>query len=649
MRNAVFTFQTRGILNMSNRSIALGKFRLQIPHLVVIIDIALLIAGFIFTAFNGTVSGVCFCLAILTAYYGCIVYFLSLCGTKKYIIGNEKSILFLLIVGILFVFAVISRDRFVYFWDYRSYWSLCLQECNSFFTQPLETMHRLYSDINAVEYNSLIPALEALPMRIIGTSFLSYTILTFLMFGFPMSFVLSVAINKLQEKCGFKSAPLWVTMLIILCVPSTLTPLLDGYCDISVLFLIAVLWMLTFSFDWYSFNIKFCTAISIVLLLILFERRYFAFFVVGYVVGLCVYGVIQFIQERKSIKYFFANLFCIGAFCSAVLLSFFRDFLVRGIFNNYAVAYSAYSTGDNFDKAVSVLSYFGLILMILAIIGCVALLVSKKGRAYLAFLVISPAISAFLFFRIQSMGIHQQYVVLSQGLILLVIGIYKMIYSMRKDVLKKTAAVTAAAFLTVNFTYGFSLFPDFNSKVHSSILSQLDYKPKVRDDIIQLQMLKQELRSMADENKSKVYVVSSSILFNDDIIRALSLPDDLNGAQFLNLCSNVDLIDGFRTGFFNSNIIVVADPAQYHLRPSDQQVVGILANEFLNNGKIGQHFSYIKEYQIDGGVKVKIYKKKAPYTKDDLTYLSRKFDAVYPQYPDLFKNRILSYPLDQQK
>lgn len=634
---------------MPNQSITLGKYRIKIPYCVIAIGIILLDAGFIFASSNNMAAGICFCLAILTAYYGFIVYILSLCETEKYIRGNEKGILFLFIIGILFVFAVISKDRFIYFWDYRSYWSLCLQECNSFFTEPLTTMHRLYSDINTVEYNSLIPALVALPMRIIGTSFLSYTILYFVMFGFPMSFVLSVAINKLQEKCGFNSAPLWMSMLIILCVPSTLTPLLNGYCDISVLFLIAVLWMLTFSFDWYSFNIKICTAISAVLLLILFERRYFAFFVAGYVVGLCAYGIIRSIQERQSMKYFLYNLLYIGVFCSAILLLLFRDFLVRGIFNNYAVAYSAYSTGDSFNKAVSVLSYFGLILMLLVIVGGAVLLISKKGRPYLAFLILSPIISAFLFFRIQSMVMHQQYVVLSQGLILLIMGISKIVYSIRKDVLKKTATISVAFFLTVNFIYGFSLFPDFSSKVQSNIFSQLVYKPKIRGDIIQLQKVRQDLESMANENKSKVYVVSSSILFNDDILREMYLPDDLSGAQFINPCSNVDLIDGFRVDFFDSDIIAVADPAQYHLRSSDQQVVGILANEFLNNGRIGQHFSFVREYQIDGGVKVKIYKKKTPYTKDDLVYLSEKFNAAYPQYPDLFKNRILSYSLDQQR
>lgn len=497
-------------------------------------------------------------------------------------------------------------------------------------------------------YNKLIPVLLSLPIKILGTSFAAYQIIVFIMFGFPMTFVLSVAIDRLLIKCGCKSFPIWVSMLIILAVPSVLIPLLNGYCDIADLFVAVVLLTFTFNVDWFSFQIKNNSIVSVLLLLIVFERRYFGFFVVGYVFGLCIFGLINFIQNKRSIRSFVLNLLYIGMFCLVILFLFFRQLLWREIFNNYAVAYSAYSVGDIFDNIIMVKNYFGNILLLFTIIGCVFMLISKKVRPYAGFLIMSVLVTALSFFRVQSIGIHQQYVLLSQAIIFLVFGVYQTVNVIKKIHIRRAAATAITVLITATFAYSYNMLPRINYNVQYKLFSQLTYKPRVRHDIMQLQLLRQDLETMANETQSKAYVISSSLILNDDILQLLYLPDELDGAPFFSASAQVDLIDGFPTAFLNSDVVVVADPVQYHLRSSDQQVVGILANEFLEDGKIGQHFEYVKEYEIEDGVKVKIYKKKTPFMQDDLIYLSEKFDASYSQYPDLFKNRILSYPLEQQ-
>lgn len=630
---------------MQNRPLQFMK--LKKPYMFFICDASLWLSGVLFAAAHSSlcnvISGVSFSLALLLAYCGCIIYSLHKCNIGNFLTGQGKYLYPLLIVGMLFVFAEGTREHFVYFWDYGYYWTLCIQESTNLFLQPVQTLYGLFTSINNDAYNYLIPALMALPIHLIGASYVSYILLIFILFAFPMALVLPLVIHRLLEICGLPQLPLLGSILLILCVPNTLVPLLNGYCDISVLLLVGILWLLTFSFDWFAFHAKEAAVIAALLLLILFERRYFGFFVVGYAFGLCAFGIVKWIQDRKPIRYFLLNLVCIGGVCLAVLLLFFRDFLLRSLVNNYSVAYSAYSAGGIFADFLELQGYYGYVLILLALVGVVALLLLKRGRSYAAFFITSAFVTAYTFFRVQSMGMHQQYVVLTQGLILLAVGISAIYAAVRKKVWRKIVAAAAAAFLAVNFACSFSLIPDFTPDFQSQALSQMTYKPKVRTDIPQLQEMEQNLAAMAEQEKARVYVVSSSTIFNDDVLQELYLPDKLSAAPFVVPSSHVDLRDGFPEGFMVADIVVVADPPQYHLSPSDQQVVGILANEFLNNGRIGQHFSFVKNYHLDNGVTAKVYQKKTPITNDDILYLSQKFNAAYPKYPDLFKNRIEKY------
>jgi hypothetical protein len=65
------------------------------------------------------------------------------------------------------------------------------------------------------------------------------------------------------------------------------------------------------------------------------------------------------------------------------------------------------------------------------------------------------------------------------------------------------------------------------SKLGNILYSNEFYQPKIRTDIAQLQLLDNDLKSMSDSSGSHIYVVASSTILNDDILRKLYLPDTL--------------------------------------------------------------------------------------------------------------------------
>jgi len=624
--------------------------------ILIIVDIVFWFFGFVFGTFNKTIftnlSGIFFCLAILIAYYGLLFYVLSIRDNRKYWQDESTKILFLFIIFSGFVFILSSKERFIYFWDYGNYWYKSLEYSQELFSKPISALFSLFTSINNDEYNLLIPALLTLPMKIIGKSYVAYVLIIFSMFAFPMSLFLSLSINRLLHKFTFSKNKVWVNILIILIFPGTLIPILMGYPDVAGLLFISALWLLTFSVNWFSFNIKSNTAIGILLVLILFHRRYYAFFVVGYIIGLIAYVFFRSIRENKlcvkeKVKNFLLNLIYIGGFSLTILLTFFREFIIRGINSNYVLAYSAYKQGNLTINLQRVLLYFGILTLLLIIIAIIFLASSSASQAYLIFIVLSSFITVFLFLRIQSFSLHHYYLILSQSCFLIIIGIFYMVRITSKSKFKILWITALFLPLVFNFFHTYSLFPKSNNTFINKLVSYYDYEPRIRNDVPDIMEIYNYLNSYWNEQQSKVYVIASSVDFNDDILRKLFLPDQLNAAPFLSIVSHVDLRDGFPIDFLYSDLVLVAEPIQYHLNPEDQQVIGILANEFFYNGIIRKHYIFLTEFKIKNDICIKIYEKQTEFSSVDLSYLSEKFNSVYPEYPELFRNKILSIDTGQ--
>lgn len=615
-----------------------------------LVSIILFLIGVLF-AYNekpqyAVLAGTLICISILGLYFGVISWSLEICGFFdffKKISKKELVLSFLVLIStFLFTFAEVGRDRFVYFWDYGGYWGVTIEQSRNFFINPFQTLHDLYSTINASEYNNIIPSLLALPMKIVGESFISYVTLIMFMFILPMSLVISFSIHKILVKANLKTISLPVTLLVTLSVPFLFTPLFFGYLDATCLLAASVLWLILIDYDWKKFDYKKALAMALMLLIVVLQRRYFAFYAVSYIVALSIPMLCKIVINKSSrkelIKYFLMNMAFVGFFCLIILIILFRGFLEQSIFNNFSLAYSAYSSGSNFDKFLDVGKSFGLFSYGIMLVGFLIGLLKKGTRFISLSLGLSFIITQILFFRIQNMGPHHKYLLYTQLILLTLIAvgvIYN--YILQKYIRRVIVTVLTVLFIT-NFMYTFRFIPQ--SHLGSLLYSVESYQPKIRTDIPQLQLLANDLNNMASENNAKIYVLASSTLINDDILRKLYLPDVVNYMPNLNSSSNVDLRDGFPISFLSSDIVVVADPIQYHLRPEDQQVVGLLAKEILNGNVINNNFAFVKEYVIDQGVKLKVYKKQKQFNDQQIQYLRNAFDAIYPNSPDLFKNRI---------
>lgn len=151
-----------------------------------------------------------------------------------------------------------------------------------------------------------------------------------------------------------------------------------------------------------------------------------------------------------------------------------------------------------------------------------------------------------------------------------------------------------------------------------------------------LQQMSDHIKELTAADGPSVYFLASSEILNDNLMIRLCYPKD--NALTVRGYAHSDLRDGFSTELPKAKYVVVCDPVQLHLAAGTQRVMGIPANEILG----GANYEYMQEWTLDRGVKAKLYRLAKDFSQQDIRELAARFDVVYPDYPQVFKNRILS-------
>jgi hypothetical protein len=196
--------------------------------------------------------------------------------------------------------------------------------------------------------------------------------------------------------------------------------------------------------------------------------------------------------------------------------------------------------------------------------------------------------------------------------------------------------------LAMNFLAGFSPDPLWQRKPFNWILTGNRHSPLVRNDIEEIDRMLDVLSKTLTNPDDRVYVLASSWVLNSSIVR--NAPLSLN--RYAEISPKVlqthdwDKRDGFPERLLTANYVIVADPIQYHVQPSDQRVIGIPAEMILTGKNIGRSFVKLPyRFELDRGVKCYIYRKLGEFDSSDLAALAGMLKNYYPDRPSIYKIR----------
>ncbi len=542
-----------------------------------------------------------------------------------------------ILAGNFFILFHLSKEHYIYFWDISGYWISGIEFAKVLFSSPLEALGKLYHSILESDYNLLPAVLLSTVVKVVSASHRVYTLAVYNLYVVPFVCILLIFYRKiLLDNHVYSAVKMLFGCIFLLLYTALLTPVLFGYLDAVGLGVIAAILILVYRSGFKTFKSSDALLITFLLVLLTLLRRWYLFWVVGFFVAVGVVYLIKMILEKdyapgQILRKAFMFL-SIGAGYLLILSVFFTRFLIRALKNNFQDAYKAYNGGDLVYNITHLFGFFSIIVMLFVLAGAIALLMRKKSRDFGIFLVVQAFVVFFLFTRVQSFGSQHVYLFVPSFAILAFCGICFTLDCIKRSLPRALGYVLAAALLFVNFYYVY-IGDNKVTDALKPVLSQETLRPRVMNDIDEIRDMAGYLTSLTQDSGKTVYVLASSFVINDEILGNSKLPYERYAVIGLLATNHVDRRDGFPNHFLLADYIVVADPVQYHLKQSEQQVVGAIAQELVHNTP--DNLTLLKTYALDKGVTAKVYQRTGPYALQFLDALSTIFYTSYPDYPSL--------------
>ncbi|HWO99652.1 MAG TPA: GtrA family protein [Methylococcus sp.] len=568
----------------------------------------------------------------LTGYGGAVIAFLGLA-----ILANAFAVYYM------------TQERYVYFWDLAYYWVYYRDITASLAQHPFATLGSLIGSIRTSDYNPL-PVLPLVPLGwLFGTNRLPYILAITNLYLLPAALVMGFLVQRLfhPQSPGRPFLPFVLATTSILFLHMLWAAVLRGYPDVVGVVFIGCILLLHFGKPFAEQGLGRLVTTGVLLCLLVLLRRWYAYWVVAFFPALAVAHALDLYQRHGIAwrQYLTAsrNLVIIGLTFTLALFGFATPFALRAIQTDYSDIYSTYRfSGSLVDAAELLPAMFGWVEIVTGLGGLIWLTVCKETRVAGSLLLIQFFIVFVLFARTQDFGVQHHYLLVSSiaiGIATVIIGLWERITNGLWRAASVGLVLTALLLSSVTvFAPGAASIGDRCD----SLLPSHRFYPLVRDDIDVLENLLAHIEELQLDQPGEVYVLASSRVLNSAILQnACKL-----GPRHRWFCDrilnthDVDKRDGFPRQFPQAQYLVIADPTQYHLRPEDQRVIGVLAREVMQGHGIGAAFQRLPgEFKFDKGVMVWIYAKVRPFEKADLEALEAEFNGYDPNKRHLFSVR----------
>ena len=98
--------------------------------------------------------------------YFVLHYTKSLCIFREMSTKEIVLTIVFAIAAMSLLFAIVSRENYLYSWDSSGYWTRCIATENSFFTNPVKCITSVYTSINRDIYNNLLTLITIFPIKV---------------------------------------------------------------------------------------------------------------------------------------------------------------------------------------------------------------------------------------------------------------------------------------------------------------------------------------------------------------------------------------------------------------------------------------------------------------------------------------------------
>jgi len=558
--------------------------------------------------------------------------------------GSRRAVANLLapmaaLILLLVVFAVwfVTTEQTLYHADQVTYWSYSRHLALLMREHPTAAVRAVVNTVANNDVN-LLPAVPiSLVMVVFGGSRLVYVIAVIVIYGFATAAALVFALSRIRPR-----PPPWVAPLTLALVATVWQPVFIGYLGIGGVALALVVIGLAWSSGSSPPSTRTLVHAGILLAMLALFRRWWGIWSLAFGVVMVADSLWRFLvsphRDRGSIWQAIRcpTIVLISSGVTVVVLA--APVIVSRLQTDYADRYSAYRLSGVSERLVSIVDRFGLVgLAVLAVCTSV-LFATPKLRRIAALLVAHLACTFFIMISIQDHSPQHWYLYSPQVLLITGAALVQIASDANRARRRTILLGLAAAGLATVFAVFAPSGGDSRGRL-APLLPADVIRPQVRHDLEELKRLLSSLDTISSGREGGVYVLSSSQKLSDHVLAFsnLSLGTSFRSPNEVLGAAHVDRRDGFPRGLLVADVVLVADPVQYHLRAEDQRTIGEPATSFLDGTDIALAFSRLPDrFELDGGVMVTIYQRQRPNTREEVAALSERLRRAYPDQPEIY-------------
>ena len=606
-------------------------------HIIIITNITAFILAFFMVVLqskSSALSVVCtnltFCyiyFLIIELIFFCLYDYLKIISKRELLVSCIGTGIIFLCVGFFIIYYLVKEND-IYTWDSCVYWIKAINQEKNAYSDLKYMFKAVRETLGSQEYNDMA-AVPLVPfVHYFGATFPKFVFYNYLLYYSPACIIISLYIIRVIEHGKFSVNKYLLTYFVSLVMPGLFLPLTDGYLDVIGILIIALMLHTTYDWDYTKISFSIILKVSILSLLLLLARRWYAFFIVGFYFALGVEFVLNELQNRRWVKknwyHFFENYIFIGAICIVILLVVAPEIFELFFGGGYSNAYSAYKTRTFYQDFLDILKDFGGWFTVLAVVGIIKGIVSEyrrgKQRKWILHLTISTIVTFALFQHIQSMGEHHRYLMMP----LFLMAISYTIGSLYNFIHSKIITGIWTAMITLisckNFLNSFTPFFNFDM----CLISQISEPPANRDDLEEVNHIVDYLIKETDNTNKKVYIAVDSSEFSQELLIRSKMPERISAVPAIIGANIKDTRDGFPSQAFLADYLLVAPTLE-----NDQKIISELTKIITENEQTKQYYSLVAEEMITGGNHIYIYQKIAPMTKEFIDILSEQLQQQY--------------------
>ena len=495
-----------------------------------------------------------------------VTYFFTVCyrmgmGKVENPFSDRRNIMIFVVLSVLaflLCYQLVAQDHFVFYWDFGNYWTSSYTTMNGLFEHPYETWKHICHSIAHDDYNLFLPLLLALPLKLFGYTFQHYVLVVVTFFLLPAAYVLSSVAWKLLPQGERRPQTYLAILFLAFTFPALYGATLYGYAGAGGLIPASLVVLMAVDCDILAWNRQqrrrdICIALLLVCTFLM--RRYFAYFMVGYVAALVASAVpVLLAKGRQGLLPLCKNLCMIGGTMLVTLQFFCAPMLKHILLTNYSQQYVGYDLPFG-DKVLGVISFVGLFVFAAVVVAVLMAVVTGRWRRMTGFACISFLVTTLYFFKVQAMGIQHIYAVCVPIFLLFFFACAQVLRGLRQAV-QTGSIMLLGTFLLLGMLHAFQLVPHVPAPLVFAYPLRVFY-PLQRTDLSELHALADALNAKADVEEKDVYVLASGETLNSGILDALDKPYGERAVHRLLPTHDVDLRDGFPTDFLRAGIVVV--------------------------------------------------------------------------------------------